>query len=89
MIENINNRQVSNILNESSSKRPDSANSPIDKDLAASLEVRTQPLIELAIQNPTQDTSAVQRAKQLLASNQLETQKNIKAAAEEILKFGI
>jgi len=89
MIENINNKQVSDILKESSFKRPDSANSPTDKQLDALLEVQYASLIEQATQSPTENPSAVERARQLLLSGQLDSPENIRAAAEAILKFGI
>jgi hypothetical protein len=88
MIENINN-QVPDALKGSSFKNPDAVNMPADKQLDASLDVKYESLIEKAMQTPTENPSAVEQAKQLLLSGQLDNPENIRAAAEAIIKFGI
>ena len=89
MIERINNNKVHDILKESSSKLPelpkDSANNQVD----ALLQVNYNSLIETAKQLPQQDADAVQRARELLLSGELESPENIRKAAENIIKFGI
>jgi len=88
MIEKINNNQVPGILKESSSKQPDSSVTTGNK-ADASLQVSYDSLIEQANQPPLEDADAIQRARQLLLSGQLESPENIRAAAETIIKFGI
>ena len=85
MIEKINNNRISDILKESSSKQPQETTGPASD----SLQVDYEALIEKATQPPPKDADAVQRAQQLLLSDQLDSPQNIQAAAEKIVKFGI
>jgi len=55
----------------------------------ATLQINFDRLIEQANKIPAEDTDAVQKARQLLQSGQLDTPANIKEAAENILKFGV
>jgi hypothetical protein len=55
----------------------------------ATLQINFDHLIEQANKIPTDDTNAVQKARQLLQSGQLDNPSNIKEAAENILKFGV
>ena len=89
MIEKINNSQVPDILKESFSKQPEPSKGSADNQADASLYIGNESLIEKAMQIPPEDADAVQRARQLLLSGQLENPENIRAAAENILKFGI
>lgn len=61
------------------------ANSQAD----ATLQIDYGKLIEQALNTPQADNDAVQRAKELLQSGQLDNPANIKEAAENIIKFGI
>ena len=45
--------------------------------------------IEQAQQIPSEDTGAVQQARELLSSGQLDSPENIRAAAEAIVKSGV
>ena len=89
MLEKIDNNQVPGILKESSSKQPDPSKIPASNEADASLQVSYDSLIEQAKQIPSEDASIVQQARQLLLSGQLENPENIRAAAENIAKFGI
>lgn len=89
MIEKINNNQIPDILKESSAKQPDSSGVSINSEADASLQVSYDSLIEKAKQTPPEDANAVQHAKEILLSGQLESPENIRAAAENIVKFGI
>jgi len=55
----------------------------------ASLRVDYASLIDIAVQIPEANGTAVQRAKELLVSGELESPENIRAAAENITTFGI
>jgi len=55
----------------------------------ATLQIDYGKLIEQALNTQQADNTAVQRAKELLQSGQLDNPANIKEAAENILKFGI
>lgn len=89
MIEEINNNHVPNILNGSSSKQPEPSKNSAKPEIDASLQVSYDSLIEQAKRSPQEDTDAVQRARQLLLSGQLDNPENIRAAAEAIVKFGV
>jgi len=89
MIEKINNNQVPDILKESSSRQPGRSQEPADNQVDASLQVTYNSLIEKAKEMPPQDADAVERARRLLLSGELESPENIRAAAENIAKFGI
>ena len=89
MIEKIDANQIPDILGKSSSKQPDSAKTPTNNGVDASLQVNYASLIEKAKQSSQTDSKAVQRAEELLLSGQLESPENIRAAAEDIIAFGI
>lgn len=89
MIEKIDNNQISDILNESSPKKPTPPKASTDTEADASLQVNYDSLIEKAKEIPQEDTTAVQQAQQLLMSDQLESPENIREAAENIIEFGI
>ena len=89
MIEKINNNQISNVLNELSSNQPNSAKTPANNNIDASLQVNYNSLLEKAMTTSQENTKAVQRARQLILSGQLESPENIRAAAESIVKFGV
>jgi hypothetical protein len=55
----------------------------------ATLQIDFQRLIEQAAQEPPADADAVQKARELLESGRLDSQANIKAAAEDIASFGV
>lgn len=89
MIEKIDANQIPDILKKSPSKQPDSAKTPPNNGVDASLQVNYASLIEKANQTSQTDSEAVQRAQELLLSGQLESPENTRAAAEDIITFGI
>ena len=89
MIEKIDTNQTQDFLEKSSSKQPSSAGALPDNDADVSLQVNYASFIDKAMQIPQTDTKVVQRAQELLLSGQLESQENIREAAENIIKFGI
>ena len=89
MIDKIENSQVPDILKESSAKQPEPSKNSAKTEVDASLQISYDSLIEQAKQIPPEDTSVVQRARELLLSGQLDNPENIRAAAEAILKFGM
>jgi hypothetical protein len=46
-------------------------------------------VIDAAMQTPQTDSDVLEQARELLESGQLESEQNIRAAAENIIKFGI
>ncbi len=89
MIEKINNNQVPEILKESSSRQPELSSEAAETQVDASLQVTYDSLIEKAKELPPQDADAVEQARRLLLSGELESPENIRAAAENISEFGI
>ncbi len=88
MIEKIDNNQPL-IESEASSNQTSPPNIPANNEADASLQVNYDSLIEQAKEIPPEDTDVIQRAQELLLSGQLESPENIRAAAENIIKFGI
>lgn len=89
MIDKIDANQIQDPLGTSSSKQPDAAKPPPSGSAEVSLQVDYAALIEKAAQTPQSDTQAVQRARNLLLSGQLECAESIRAAAENITTFSI
>lgn len=89
MIERIDNSQIQDILKESSSKQINPSKFPANNEVDDSWQVNYDSLIKEAKQIPTEDTTAVQRAQELLSSGRLDTPENSRAAAENIITFGI
>ena len=62
---------------------------PPQNNVDVSVQVEYAHLIEQAMEQQQADAQAVERARQLLLSGQLESPQNIRQAAENIVKFGI
>ncbi len=88
MIEKIDSNQPL-IKPEPSPRQSDPTRAPGNDGEDASLQADYASLIDEAIQTPQTDAKAVQRAQKLLSSGQLESPKNIRTAAENIIEFGI
>ena len=89
MIEKINTSQIQELVEKLSSKQPNSAGASPNNAADASLQLDYASFIDKATQRPQTDTNAVKRAQELLLTGQLESTENIRAAAENISKFGI
>jgi len=89
MIEKIDTSQIQEPLEKSSPRRPNAAADPPNNDADVSLQLNYASFIDEAVQTPQTNTEAVQQAQELLMAGQLESPQNIRAAAENILKFGI
>ena len=89
MIEKVDTNQIHGFLEKSSSSQPNSAAVHPDNDVDASIQVDYASFIDRAMQTPETDKQAVQKARELLLSGQLESTMNIKRAAENIINFGI
>ena len=89
MIEKIDNNPVNNVVDKSSSDQGNIAANSTGSEVDALVQVDHDSLIEKASQLPQSDPNAVERARELLASGELESDANIRAAAENIIKFGI
>lgn len=89
MIEKLDTNQIHGFLEKSSSRQPNSTAALPDNDMDASIQVDYASFIDRAMQTPKTDSKAIERARGLLLSGQLESLKNIKRAAKNIITFGI
>jgi hypothetical protein len=85
----IDNNSISDVLNEVSRHQAGSSKNTAVPQADASLQLTHNTLIEEAKQTQIQDQAAVENARQLINSGQLDTVENIRAAAEAIAQFGI
>ncbi|MHC4084973.1 MAG: hypothetical protein ACYSWZ_26305 [Planctomycetota bacterium] len=89
MIGKIQTNQIRELLEELSSKQLDSDRNAKNNDADVSVQVNYASLIEQAMQVPQEGDDIVAAARELLLSGQLESTENIRAAAENIIDFGI
>ena len=89
MIDEVDTNQIRDFLEKSSSRQPNSARALPNDDADVSVQVNYASLIDNAMQSPQPDTQAVQRARELLLSGQLESPENVREAAENIVNLGI
>jgi len=89
MIEKVDTNQIQGFLEKSSSRQPNSAAALPDNDVDASVQVDYASFIDKAMQTPQTDSKAIERAKGLLLSGELESLKNIKRAAKNIVTYDI
>jgi hypothetical protein len=89
MIDKIEGHQIQDFPARLSSKQFDCPKALPNNDVDISVRVSYASLIDKAIQMSQADGDAVQRARELLLSGQLESPENIRAAAENIVRLGI
>ncbi len=89
MIEKVDTNQIQNFLEKTPSRLPSSTPVVSGNDADVSVQVDFASFIDAAMQTPKTDSQAIEKAKQLLLSGQLESPENIKQAAENILNLGI
>jgi hypothetical protein len=73
----------------SSADQPNRTKQVANDKADATLQIDYARLIEQAIQSQQAETDAVQKAKELLQSGQLDNPANIREAAANIIKFGV
>ncbi len=88
MINNVTNN-VGQAVGKTSLPHPDSASMRPPSDSDATIQVQFAEILSQAKQAAEADNDAVKKARELLLSGQLTTPENIRAAAENILNFGI
>jgi len=86
----INNNQISDIFSKDLPARQAGAAEASSQSRAdASLQVSYDAVIEKAQQAPASDVDAVEKARQLLASGDLDSPENIRKAAQNIAQYGV
>jgi len=73
----------------SSAGQPNNPRAHRGSDVDVSVQVNYASLVDKAMQLPKTDDQRVQHARKLLLSGKLQSKKSIRAAAENILKYGI
>lgn len=89
MIGKIQTNQISELLEELSSRQLNSGNNAQNSDADVSVQVNYASLIDQAMQAPQEDDDVVAAARELLLSGKLESKENCQEAAENIIDFGI
>ncbi|MCJ7674908.1 MAG: hypothetical protein MUO33_07120 [Sedimentisphaerales bacterium] len=89
MINKIDAHQIQDVLARQASQQASSAKVLADGGVDISLQVDYASLVNKAMLTEQSDAEAVRRASELLRSGQLESPENVRAAAENIVKFGV
>jgi len=90
MINPVNNNKIQNLLTQQTANQTKNPAAESTTDKNAELQVNFAPLIEKAIQaDSQQNPDAVQNAKKLLLSGELDNIENIRKAAQNIVDLGI
>jgi hypothetical protein len=89
MIQNINGSAAQEIMPKLAPQNKAGAATASSDPVDATLQVQYAPLVAKAIQGSEPDAEVVQRAQALLASGQLDSPEAIRAAAQDLLAFGI
>ncbi len=87
MIDKININSI--VFDGSAPNQPEKSKLAQNEQADATLQISFDALIEKATKVPPADTDAVTKARQLLASGQLDNIANIRQAAENIASFGV
>ena len=89
MIDKININQISDHFDGSSAGKPNRSKAVAGNQADATLQIDNARLMEQAANSQPTDTDAVQKAREIIQSGQLDTPANIKEAAANIAKFGV
>jgi hypothetical protein len=77
------------LIESGSSSQPKSPVTLRGDDVDVSVQVDYASLVDKALQPPPTDDQLVHQARELLLSGKLQSEENIRIAAENILKYGI
>ena len=89
MIDKININQISDHFDGSSAGKSNRSKAVTSNQADYTLQIDNARLMEQAVSSQPTDTDAVQKARELIQSGQLDTPANIKEAAANIAKFGV
>ena len=89
MINNIDAHRIQDLLPKPVGKKDRDGQASDVPSLDASLDVEYGNLIADAVQSPQADEQTVRRARELIASGQLDTPENIRAAAANMIQLGV
>ena len=89
MIENVNASLIPEMSPKPPQKRASGARSEGKAGADATVQVKYSALINKALHSDVPDDEAVERAKKLLLSGQLDTPENVRQAAANLIQYGI
>lgn len=89
MINKINHNPIADLLRDAAARPAQTRLASVDSGADASLQVSYEPLVAQAGQESVDHAAIVERARQMLLSGELDTPENIRAAAKNMIKFGI
>ena len=89
MIDNIQNRQITQVMGQNGLPRADATNKRLTDDSDATLQVNFADLINQAAEASDTDADAVQKAREMIASGRLTSPENLRSVAEDIVSFGV
>jgi len=89
MINKIDAHQIQDVLARPASQQASSAKALADGGVDISLQINYASLVDKAMLTQRTDAEVVQHASELLRSGLLESPENVRAAAENIVKFGV
>jgi len=89
MIGKVNNDQMPGFVEKSGLQGPDKKQLPSGSQMNVSFEVDWAALINKAIETKPQEAGAVERARKLLLSGQLDNVDNVRRASKNIIDCGI
>jgi hypothetical protein len=89
MIQNVNGRATQEIMPKPAQRNGQGVAASSQAPVDATLQIQYAPLVAQAIQGSESDCEAVQKAQALLASGQLDSVDAIRAAAQDLVDFGI
>ena len=88
MIDKININPIPELPAKPATQQPESNETTSSTD-DVTLEVNYESLIQKAMESPESDATEVEKAKELIASGELESIDNIRAAAKDIIDLGV
>jgi hypothetical protein len=89
MINKIDAHQIQDVLARPASQQSNSAKALADSGVDISLQINYASLVDKAMLTQRTDAEVVRHASELLRSGLLESPENVRAAAENIVKFGV
>lgn len=89
MINKIDAHQIQDVVARPASQQATAAKALTGGGVDISLQINYASLVDKAMLSQRTDAEAIQHASELLRSGQLESPENIRAAAENIVRFGV
>ena len=89
MIDNIQNRQITQVMGQNGLPRAYAANKRLTDDSDATLQVNFADLINQAAEASDTDADAVHKARKMIASGLLTSPEILRSVAEEIVNFSV